>query len=75
MYLVILVISPPRSHFGMANRTPSQGNDLTGGAALPMFPAAEEPQDALRTDKKAVKSSGYHEFGHCGIACQGEDDQ
>ena len=52
-----------------------RGNDLTGGVALPMFPAAGGRQDTRKTAEKTGKSLGYHESGGSGIARQGEDDQ
>jgi hypothetical protein len=50
-------------------------NDLTGGVALPMFPAAGRRPDRLRRPKKADKSLGYHESCSGRIARQGENDQ
>jgi len=50
-------------------------NDLTGGIALPMFPAARRRSDPPPRRKKANKSLGYHESGSGGIARQGENDQ
>jgi hypothetical protein len=61
--------------FSVPAALPSDGNDLTGGLALPMFPAAESGPDRPRTAEKANKSLGYHESGHSGIARQGENDQ
>jgi hypothetical protein len=37
----------------------SAGNDLTGGIALPMFPAAASPHGMGQNDEKAIKSLGY----------------
>ncbi len=51
------------------------GNDLTGGVALPMFPAAGSRPGMPETAEKANKSLGYHESGSSRIARQGEDDQ
>jgi hypothetical protein len=42
---------------GAANLCPA-GNDLTGGAALPMFAAAAGRQDLVWTPEKADKSLG-----------------
>jgi hypothetical protein len=37
---------------------PPAGSDLTGGAALPMFPAAARRRDLVETPEKANKSLG-----------------
>jgi len=65
----------PGSVFGGSAMPVCRGNDLTGGVALPMFPAARRRSDPPPERKKADKSSGYHESGSGGIARQGEDDQ
>jgi hypothetical protein len=63
------------SVFSISAWSRSEGNDLTGGLALPMFPAAGSRPDIPRTAEKADKSLGYYESSHSGIARQGEDDQ
>src|ERR1700691_1469535 len=74
-----MVWGPKFVMFGGVFRIPAallaKGNDLTGGLALPMFPAAASRPDRPRTAEKANKSLGYYESGHSGIARQGEDDQ
>jgi hypothetical protein len=68
-------ISRKLSYFHIIAAPVSNGNDLTGGVALPMFRAPWGPLVTLQKGEKALISLGYHEACSSGIAGEGEDDQ
>jgi hypothetical protein len=44
---------------------PAIDSDLTAGAGLPMFPAADSRRDRVWAQKKANKSTVYYESRRC----------
>ncbi len=74
-YLSRPQIAAFRDIFTMQATSRPGSNDLTGGAALPMFRRPEAVRTCPGQPKQPVNHWVIDESGSSRIACQGEDDQ